>query len=212
MALILHNAIAIYRLSEKFALPKRNKNWITSLSNSDITGFYKKAIKLKIIVEKNMQSKFSLSLSACILIIMTTLAGADNYSNSELKKATAARHSQMQMIAYHTGLLSEMAKGSTAYNADLATAAAENLATVASMKRITLWLIGSEQGAIAKSRAKSEIWSDSIGFEKTALAFEAASNAMIIAAGQNVDTLRTAMSSIGKSCQSCHESYRGPKN
>jgi len=55
---------------------------------------------------------------------MTTLAGADNYSNSELKKATAARHSQMQMIAYHTGLLSEMAKGSTAYNADLATAAA----------------------------------------------------------------------------------------
>lgn len=159
-----------------------------------------------------MKRFFGLSLTAFAAVAVVSTAFADGHSTPALENATNARHAQMQMIAYHTGLLGDMAKGTTPYDATIATAAAENLASAASMNRITLWLEGSEQGVISNSRAKTEIWTDAAGFEEMAVALETASNAMVAAAGTDLDSLRAAMGGVGKSCGDCHKAYRGPKN
>ncbi|WP_223425780.1 c-type cytochrome [Tateyamaria pelophila] len=158
-----------------------------------------------------MSRFFGLSLTALAAVATVSTASADGHT-AALENATNARHAQMQVIAYHTGLLGEMAKGTTPYDAATATAAAENLASAASMNRIVLWLEGSEQGAIATSRAKTEIWSDASGFEEMAVALETAADAMVDAAGTDLDSLRAAMGGVGKSCGDCHKAYRGPKN
>lgn len=159
-----------------------------------------------------MSRLFGLSLTACAALAVASTAFADGHATPALENATNARHSQMQMIAYHTGLLGDMAKGTTPYDATTATAAAENLASAASMNRIVLWLEGSEQGAIANSRAKAEIWSDAAGFDEKAVALETATTAMVAAAGTDLDSLRAAMGGVGESCGACHKAYRGPKN
>lgn len=149
---------------------------------------------------------FGLSFAA-LAATATVLA-----ASPALEKATQARHAQMQMISYHTGVLGDMAKGDTAYDAAIATAAAENLASAASMSRITMWIAGSEQGTIEGSRAKPEIWSDAAGFEASMTALVTAATAMIPAAGTDLDALRAAMGPIGNSCGDCHKAYRGPRN
>ncbi len=159
-----------------------------------------------------MKRFFCLSLTAFAAVAVVSTAVADGHATPALENATNARHAQMQMIAYHTGLLGDMAKGTTPYDATVATAAAENLASAAAMNRITLWLEGSEQGAIANSRAKTEIWSDAAGFDQMAVALETATAAMVTAAGTDLDSLRAAMGAVGKSCGDCHKAYRGPEN
>ena len=136
---------------------------------------------------------------------------ADGHS-AALEAATKARNAQMSIIGYSIGLLGGMAKGEAPYDAASATAAAENLAAAASMARIVLWIEGSEQGAVAGSRAKPDIWTDAAGFEEKAVALETAAAAMVTAAGTDLETLRGAMQALGGTCGDCHKAYRGPRN
>lgn len=152
-----------------------------------------------------------LSLSALLAATLGFSALADGHS-AALESATKARNAQMSMIGFHTGLLGDMAKGDTPYDADIATAAAKNLAAAASMERMVLWLEGSEQGAVPGSRAKPEIWSDAAGFEEKAVALETAAAAMVVAAGTDLESLRAAMGTVGGTCGDCHKAYRGPRN
>ena len=153
-----------------------------------------------------------ISLTACAALAVAATAFADGHATSPLEKAVKGRHGQMQVIAYHTGILGDMAKGTTPYDASLATAAAENLASAASMNRVTMWLEGTEQGTIEGTRAKAEIWTDPAGFDEKAKGLETATTAMVAAAGTDLDSLRAAMGPIGESCGACHKAYRGPKN
>lgn len=158
-----------------------------------------------------MSRFFGLALTSFATVAVASTAFADGHS-AALENATKARNAQMQMIAYHTGLLGDMAKGTTAYDATLATAAAQNLSAAASMNRITLWLEGSEQGAVPGSRAKPEIWSDPAGFDEKAMALETAATAMVDAAGTDLASLQAAMGAVGQACGACHKAYRGPQN
>lgn len=155
---------------------------------------------------------FGLSLSVVAASTLAVTALADSHANPALENAVKARNAQMGVIAYHIGLLGGMAKGDTPYDAATATAAAENLAAAASMNRMVLWLEGSEQGAVAGSRAKAEIWTDQDGFETAAVGLETTSAAMVEAAGKDLESLRAAMADLGKSCGACHDNYRGPRN
>ena len=159
-----------------------------------------------------MPRLFGLTFTACAAVAVATTAFAESHANPALENATNARHAQMQVIGYHTGILGDMAKGTTPYDAEIATAAAENLASAAAMNRITMWIAGSEQGAVANSRAKAEIWTDPAGFDEKAVGLETASAAMVTAAGTDLDALRAAMGGVGESCGACHKAYRGPKN
>jgi cytochrome c556 len=135
---------------------------------------------------------------------------AASHTMSSSNKAVSARHAQMQMIGYHTGLLGAIAKGEADYDAATVKTAAANIAALAALDGGTLWLDGTAQGEVDGSRAKAEIWSDPAGFagkfkdlEKAAMAMMEAGDAAAVGA---------AMGGIGGACKACHEGYRGPKN
>jgi cytochrome c556 len=96
------------------------------------------------------------------------------------------------------------------YDSAMVDAAAQNLAALAKLEHATLWVAGTEQGAVAGSRAKTEIWSDAEGFKAKFADMETAALAMVGAA--DAAAVGAAMGAIGGSCKGCHETYRGPKN
>lgn len=145
------------------------------------------------------------ALGASILAT-ATFAG----SHADAPPAVKARHAQMQMVGYHIGVLGGIAKGEVPYDAAIVDAAAKNIAHLATMEHATLWIAGTEQGTVAGSRAKAEVWSKPDDFkakfsdmEKAALALVGAADAGAVGAG---------MGALGGSCKGCHETYRGPKN
>lgn len=141
--------------------------------------------------------------------LVTSASFAASHSSVE-NKTVAARHAQMQMIAYHTGVLGAVAKGEMEFSADMVSAAATNLRELAKLNGATLWVAGTEQGAVDGSRAKTEVWSDAAGFAAKFTELENAASAAIGAA--DAGAVGAAMAGIGGSCKSCHEGYRGPKN
>ncbi|MGB7242308.1 MAG: cytochrome c [Sulfitobacter sp.] len=159
-------------------------------------------------------SKHSTLIAATALAItaMTGVAFGDGHTDKALAAAVKARQAQMQLIGYNTGLLGEMAKGATPYDAALATSAAKNLSAAASLDRQTIWLEGSVQGTVDGTRAKADIWTNAAGFTEKATALETAADAMVTAAGTDLAALQAAMGGVGGTCKACHETYRGPKN
>ncbi|MGJ8546680.1 MAG: c-type cytochrome [Sulfitobacter sp.] len=141
--------------------------------------------------------------------LIATAAFAESHSN-ETNKAVSARHAQMEMIAYHTGILGGIAKGEAEFDADTVRAAAENLQALASLAPATLWTPGTEQGAVEGSRAKAEVFSDMAGFE-TKLA-DLANAAGAVAGAADAAAVGAGMGAVGGACKACHETYRGPKN
>lgn len=147
------------------------------------------------------------ALSSCVI---GTAVIADAHSDKTAPASVNARHAQMGMIGYHIGVLGGIAKGDTPYDSAVVDAAAKNLAALAGMQGATLWIEGTEQGAVAASRAKPEIWSDMEGFKAKFADLESASLAMVGAADQAA--VGANMGALGGSCKACHETYRGPKN
>ncbi|NUH64140.1 cytochrome c [Sulfitobacter sp. S0837] len=145
-------------------------------------------------------------------IMIATTGFAASHSEKAAKAAVGARHAQMQLIAYHTGILGGMAKGETDYDAEMARVAAANLHAAASLEPSSLWLEGTEQGAVEGSRAKAEIWSDMDGFTNALKTLQTASAEMMDMAGTDLDALKAGMGGVGKACGACHDDYRGPKN
>lgn len=155
----------------------------------------------------SLKPVFALTLGTALV---ATAAFAASHADKAAADAVKARHAQMQMVGYHTGILGGVAKGEIAYDSAVVDAAAKNIAALATMEHATLWVEGSEQGASEGSRAKTDIWSDASGFkakfgdmETAALALVGAADAAAVGAG---------MGALGGSCKACHETYRGPKN
>jgi cytochrome c556 len=125
-----------------------------------------------------------------------------------------ARQSGMTLYAYNLGLLGAMAKGSTPYDAKIATEAAHNLLSVSLMKNSTMWPAGSDidaPGLANKTRAKNKIWSNfpEVG-EKHQTLTENLTN-MSLVAGDGVEAIRANIGSVGKACKGCHEQFRQEK-
>ncbi len=150
----------------------------------------------------------TLALAVSAAIIATAGFAASHVSTSD-SAAVNARHAQMQLIAYNTGILGNMAKGEVEFDAAMAQSAAKNLNAAASLDRATLWIEGTEQGAVDGSRAKAEIWTDAAGFDAKFKALQDASAAVMDAA--DLDAVKAGMGPIGKACGDCHDTFRGPK-
>ena len=152
------------------------------------------------------KSAIALGLSG-LLVATASFAGSHAKTDN---KAVAARHAQMQLIAYSIGILGATAKGEMEFDAEMVNSAATNLNKMATLDPATLWIAGTEQGAVAGSRAKAEVWSDADGF---AAAFEklASASAALVGAA-DAAAVGAGMGALGGSCKECHETYRGPKN
>jgi cytochrome c556 len=87
-------------------------------------------------------------------------------------------------------------------------------ATLAALgEQISGWFpAGSGPDVHAKSRAKSEVWSDPQGFEEAHKGYlQQAQSFKRVADGGDVEQIRAAAQVLGKSCGTCHDKYRAPE-
>lgn len=122
-----------------------------------------------------------------------------------------ARQGQMRLLALNLGILGGMAKGEMEYNAELAQAAAGNVATVANLSQATIWPEGTGMDAIKDSTAKANIWTDFAGFQEKWNALAPAAEKLQAAAGQGPAEIGAAIGAVGGTCKGCHDTYRAPK-
>lgn len=87
-------------------------------------------------------------------------------------------------------------------------------ATLAALgEQIAGWFpTGSGPDVHARSRAKSEIWSDPQGFAQAHQSYvQQAQSFKRVADGGDVEQIRAAAQVLGKSCGTCHDKYRAPE-
>ena len=103
---------------------------------------------------------FSALLSAGLLGSAAAVA-------ADIEDTLEVRQSLMQLYAFNVGLVGDMAKGKSEYDAELAANAAQNLLALAKMNSDRMWPEGSsqaDQGLADKTRALPEVWTDHAEF------------------------------------------------
>ncbi len=155
----------------------------------------------------------SLRVAATALAALTAAAIAQGaVADGHLEKAVKARQAQMQLYSFNLGQLGAMAKGDAAYDAKVASAAANNLAALASLDGSALWPQGSDLTAMPdKTAAKPEIWSTYPAIAEKGKALREASAALAAVAGDGLDALKANIGPVGKSCGGCHNDFRQKK-
>lgn len=117
------------------------------------------------------------------------------------------RQNAMKKISSDNKVLGAMAKGETPFDAAKARAILTGWEE-ASKKLPDLFPDDSKTGE--KTRAKAEIWQNKADFNAKIADFaKAVSDAK--AKATSADGFKAAYPAIGKSCDGCHEKYRGPR-
>ncbi|MDO5759230.1 MAG: cytochrome c [Rhodobacterales bacterium] len=157
-----------------------------------------------------MKFAFSVGVGLLAFGLVATTATSQDDIDPTLAKAIDARQAHMRLNAFNLGLLGAMAKGEIDYDAEAATAAAENLAALARMDESRYWLAGTDMETLGKDRteALAAIWSEGSKIGDRAQTMTETSTAMAEAAGNGLESLRGAMGPLAKACGSCHEDFR----
>ena len=90
----------------------------------------------------------------------------------------------MQILALNIGVLGEMARGNTDYDAEAASAAASNLALVAMLDQRFFWPEGTDSESIEGTRALPAIWENIPDVIRISTEFAAATAALEEVAGK----------------------------
>ncbi len=131
----------------------------------------------------------------------------------DFKKQVKARQALMQVYAFNISILGAMAKGKMDYDAEVASAAADNLYAAVSMKNPTMWPKGSGNDALGKAtRAKPEIWSTYPKVSEKSKEMKEAAARMASVAGNGLDAVQSNMKALGEGCKGCHKPFRAPKD
>lgn len=144
-------------------------------------------------------------------VTWATAASADGHLTQDQQRAMDARQAHMSLYAFNLGAVGAMVQDRTPYDAQVAAAAATNIAALASISQDRYWVDGTDS-SIEGSRAKPEIWSDMDGYMAKNAAFAEAANNLAAVAGDGLDAMKAAFGPVGQGCGSCHESYRVPNN
>ena len=107
-----------------------------------------------------------------------------------------------------TGAAAAMAKEEIAFNPAIAKAALQTWSAV-SFAYGDYFPEGSDTG---DTRASPKIWEDAAGWSAALEKFRADAEAAIAADPKDLDSFKTAMSSVTANCQSCHETFRLERN
>lgn len=143
-------------------------------------------------------------------VVATHAIGDEDHTAKAIAAAVKARQSQMTLYAFNIGLLGGMAKGEIEYDAEAATAAATNLATLSKLDQSRLWPEGSDVDSLGSdtTEALPAIWEEGSDIGDKSMALISAAEDMQSAAGEGLDALRGAIGPLGKSCGGCHEDFR----
>lgn len=132
--------------------------------------------------------------------------------HAKMPAEIAARHGQMQMISLNMGIVGNMARGKTDYDAAAAQAAADDLATIGTINQAAMWPEGTSVDDHESSRALPTVWSDQDGFDAAWSAFGDAATAFAQVAGGGPDAMRSGLGGVGRTCGTCHDTYRQDAN
>jgi cytochrome c556 len=153
------------------------------------------------------------TFSVLLLLLCTLITFAEDAPNFE--RQIEARQSYMRVSAFNLGLLGDMAKGESPYDAERAKDAAENLLANAKMKNSAMWPGGSDADAPGLSgvtRAKAVIWSSFPEVGEKHQALTDALTEMAAVAGDGLEAVRSNMGAVGNACKGCHEPFRAPED
>ncbi len=128
-------------------------------------------------------------------------------------KAIKARQALMQLYSFNLGILGAMAKGEADYDAEAASAAADNLLAAVSMNQSAMWPPGShnEDAANLENRSLPKIWETYPEIAEKGKALGKAATDLQAVAGDGLDALKGGMGAAGKSCKGCHDDFRAKK-
>jgi cytochrome c556 len=144
--------------------------------------------------------------------IAATAAIGESHADKAAMQAVKARQAVMQLYAFNLGTLGGMAKGEIDYDAEAASAAADNLAALSGMNQMAMWPEGSDSDTLGDAtRALPTIWTEGEIDEHTE-ALHTAAVALAETAGDGLDALRGGIGAVGKECGACHEEYRKPNS
>ena len=149
-----------------------------------------------------------LVVAAGLTVAVSALAAGDPN-----EKAIKSRKAVMTLQSWYAGPLFGMAKGDLDYDADMATANAAALHTMATIKGDMMWPPGTDNGAYeGMTRALPEVWSTWPAAGEKAQALSDATAALSGVAGDGLDALRSRIGAVGKACKGCHDDFRAEQN
>jgi cytochrome c556 len=148
--------------------------------------------------------KTALGLAA----IAALATGATAALAQDLPAPVKARQGQMNAMALNIGVLAQMVRGNVDYDAEAASAAAQNLLTLAMIDQRFSWPEGTDNFALEGTRALPAIWENNAGFIEDYMAYASAAEALAAVAGDGLEALQGAMGPLGGSCGACHDDFR----
>ena len=157
-----------------------------------------------------MIRKVSAATAALAIAASAVFAGSHS-GGGPFDAAIKARQAHMTLYAHNIGIMGGMAKGAMDYNADLASVAATNLATLAGLNQMTYWPEGSDSENNANTAALPKAWANIDDIVKKSEDLAKAAMTLQAEAGNGLDALRAAIGPVGEACGACHKAYRKPK-
>lgn len=141
-----------------------------------------------------------------LALATVTLVSASVFAQAKPEAQIEYRKSAMTVMSRSVGALSAMAKGDVPFNKDVAQ---RHAAVVANLSDLPLqagaFAPGTDKGAPTKADPK--VFSEQDKFKTAYEKFTVAARALPGASG-SVDTLKTALGDLGKTCKGCHDDYR----
>lgn len=142
------------------------------------------------------------------ILATTLLAAAVALPALAAEDPIAQRQAIMKDNGKAIGTLAGMAKGQIPFDA-LAAEMAIRVMNASANGFGALFPEGSETGG--DTEAKPEIWSNRADFEVKLAEFRAATEGAMSAPPADLDGVKAALGALGKTCGSCHETYRVKK-
>lgn len=148
-------------------------------------------------------------------LLLAAIVSASSFAQDKgpHDNAIKARQGLMQLNAFSLGILGAMAKEKVPYDADAATAAANNLFLTMSIDQSAMWPQGSdnETGGNRENRALPAIWSTYPKITEAGKAAFTAVEELNAVAGGGLQALQAAMGAAGKGCKGCHDDFRAKR-
>ena len=155
-------------------------------------------------------SKSPLILAASLLVLTSGAAFSDAHGGNP---AVKARKAHMQLYSHNLGILGAMAKGEAEYNAETATAAANNLVSMSTMSHVGYWTPGTSNAELGEeTRALPVIWEAGSTAAQHGGELAEAAAALAAVAGDGQPALGAAVGEVGKVCGACHKENRQSNN
>lgn len=146
-----------------------------------------------------------LALAAAAAVIGLVAAGPAAAQFQKPEDAIKYRKAAFTVMASHFGRVSAMANGKVPFDAAAVQANAE-IVTAMSKLPYPAFIEGTSSG---DTKAKPEIWTEQDKFKAAAGKMQEEVVKLNAAAKTgNIDQIKAAVGDVGKSCKSCHDSYR----